>query len=134
MGRALAIVLTYSRRATSSLATYKDERRETLVDPQHPIDKEAPRIVGPPEPQDKMDTIQHAVGKTIDSVEFGRAERHERVHHSEVIVLHFTDGTAFSIAVGSNASNLSGEASGLSPGDFHTDLMVFWGDRPHPAW
>jgi hypothetical protein len=80
-----------------------------------------------------MDTIQHVIGKTIDSVEFGRAERHERVHHSEVIVLHFTDGTALSIAAGSNAWNLSGEDSGLSPGDFHTDLMVFWGERARPS-
>jgi hypothetical protein len=103
------------------------------VDPQHPFDEEAPRIVGPPDPQDKMDTIQHAVGKTIDSVEFGRAERHERVHHSEAVVLHFTDGTALSIAVGSNAWNLSGEDSSLSPGDFHTDLIVFWEKRHRPV-
>ena len=103
------------------------------MDPQHPIDKDAPRIVGPPEPHDKMDTIQHAVGKTVDSVEFGRAERHEGVHHSEVIVLHFIDGTSLSIAVGSNASNLSGEDSGLSPEDFRTDLMVFWGERSRSA-
>jgi hypothetical protein len=109
------------------------ERKETLVDPQYPFDDEAPTLVGPPEPQDKMGTIQHAVGKTIASVEFGRVEPREKVHDTEAIVLHFTDGTALSIEVGSNASNLSGEDSGLSPRDFSTDLMVFWRDRPRPT-
>jgi hypothetical protein len=114
------------------MAVFQD-RRETLMDPQYPFEEEAPRLVGPPEPQDKMGTIQHAVGKTIDSVEFGRVEPREKVHDTEAIVLHFTDGTALSIEVGSNASNLSGEDSGLSPTDFHTDLQVFWRERPRPA-
>ena len=103
------------------------------MDPQHPFDEEAPRIIGLPEPQHKMDTIQHAVGKTIDGVEFGRVEPREKVHDTEALVLHFTDGTALSIEVGSNASNLSGEDSGLSPTDFRTDLMVFWRERPRPV-
>jgi hypothetical protein len=80
-----------------------------------------------------MDTIQHAVGKIIDSVEFGRVQRREGVHDSEAIVLHFTDGAVFSIEAGSNAQNLSWEHGGLSPNDFSTDPMVFWRERTRPA-
>ncbi len=103
------------------------------MDPQHPFREEAPKLVGPPDPQHKMDTIQYAVGKTIAEVEFGRVERRENVHNTEAIVLHFTDGAALSIEVGSNAWNLSGEDSGLSTSDFNTDLMVFWRERVRPG-
>jgi hypothetical protein len=102
------------------------------VDPQHPFEDAFPRLVGPPDPPHKMDTIQHAVGKTIAAVEFGRAEQREGVHDTEAIVLHFTDDTALSIEVGSNAWNVAGQYADLSPDDFSTDLMVFWGDRPAP--
>ena len=85
-----------------------------------------PKLVGPPRPEFKLDDLRQAEGKTIQSVEFGEEASHPDVHESEAIVLHFTDGSALCIRVGSNASNLAIDLAGLSPPDFHTDLMVFW--------
>ncbi len=92
-----------------------------------------PKIVGPPQPELKMDELQKAVGKTISAVEYGVVEGlPEWVHEGEAIVFHFTDGTALSIEVGSNAQNLSAIRSDLKPEDIHTDLMPIWRDRPPP--
>jgi hypothetical protein len=80
-----------------------------------------------------MSTLEQAAGKTISAVEFGKEEGlPEWKHEGEAIVLHFTDGTALSILVGSNAKNLSYEHEGLEPGDIHTDLITLWVDRPPP--
>lgn len=92
-----------------------------------------PEIVGPPMPEHKAQDLEKAVGKTIAAVEFGvESPLPEWRHESEAMVLHFTDGTALSILVGSNAKNLSYDYS-LSPEDVHTDLMPIWVDRPLPG-
>jgi hypothetical protein len=92
-----------------------------------------PRIIGPPQPEFKMRALERAVGKTISAVEFGEEEGlPEWKHEGEAIVLHFTDGTALSILVGSNAKNLSYEYEGLEPGDIHTDLTAHWVERLPP--
>lgn len=63
-----------------------------------------PRIVGPPRPGLKMRELEKAIDKTISAVEFGQQENPPpaSAHEAEAIVLHFTDGTALSITVGSN--------------------------------
>ena len=92
-----------------------------------------PKIVGPPMPEHKAEELSKAVGKTIAAVEYGVVEGLPNwVHEGEAIVLHFTDGTALSIEIGSNAKNLSYEHPGLKPEDVHTDLMPMWRDRPPP--
>ena len=62
------------------------------------------------------------VGKTVASVEVGH-RRHiaARVHESELIVLHFTDGSSLSIDTGSNANHVS-----ATPSEFHVDFMLEW--------
>lgn len=96
-------------------------------------DSKNPRIVGPPNPEFKMRDLEKAVGKTIQAVEFGQVEGlPAHVHEGEAIVLHFTDGTAMSIEVGSNVKNLFYGPGGIQPGDVHTDLMPLWRDRRHP--
>lgn len=86
-----------------------------------------PKFSGPPRPEEvKLPVLQQAEGKTIQSVEFGEVETLPEVHQSEAIILHFTDGSAMAIRVGSNAGNLSGKFQGLKPEDFSTDLMVSW--------
>ncbi len=85
-----------------------------------------PKIVGPPEPKEKLDELKKAEGKTIKAVEFGGEEKNSKSHQSEGIIFHFTDGSSMAIVVGSNTMNLALKFNGLSPEDVHTDLMVFW--------
>jgi hypothetical protein len=53
------------------------------------------------------------------------------MHAAEAVVFHFTDGTALSIEIGSNARDLSA-SRGLTPPDVHTDLRPFWTHRARP--
>lgn len=88
-----------------------------------------PVFIGPARPEEKMGYLAAAIGKTISKIEFGEKQTHPEVHRAEAIVLHFTDGTALSITVGSNAQNLASNFPGLKPKMFSTDLMVFWVQR-----
>ncbi len=89
-----------------------------------------PKIVGPPQPQFKLNTLRQVEGKTIEKVEFGAEQSHPDKHESEAIVLHFTDGSAIAIQVGSNVWNLASDREDLSPSDFSTDLMVMMAPSP----
>ena len=99
-----------------------------------PPKADAPKIVGPPRPDSKIREVEKAIGKTISAVEFGEVEGlPAHVHEGEAIVLHFTDGTAMSIEIGSNVKNLFYGPGGFQPGDIHTALMIFWRDRRPPG-
>jgi hypothetical protein len=82
-------------------------------------------IVGPPRPGFKWGDIQEAVGKSIESIDFGEEKSSPLKHESEAIIFHFTDGTSMSIVIGSNASNLIGSKVSKAS-DVHTDIMIFW--------
>jgi len=85
-----------------------------------------PTISGPPEPQFKLGEAKQAEGKTVQRVDFGSQELPQEVGPSEALVLHFTDGSALALTIGSNASNLAIQHEGLSVSDFCTDMMVQW--------
>ena len=51
-------------------------------------------------------------------------ENIDDVHQSELIVIHFTDGSILSLDTGSNAGNLRCEKH--PPQDFHVDFRVHW--------
>lgn len=85
-----------------------------------------PQFVGPPRPEFKLDKIKQAEGKTIELIEFGEEPVCSDKHQSEGIVVHFTDGSALAIVVGSNATNLSWKFEDLRPEEVHTDLVVVW--------
>jgi hypothetical protein len=53
------------------------------------------------------------------------------MHAAEAVVFHFTDGTALSIEIGSNARDLS-TSRDLTPPQVHTDLRPFWSHRARP--
>jgi hypothetical protein len=94
---------------------------------------ENPKITGPPINEFKAEALNQAVGKTIAAVEYGAVEGYPGwVHEGEAIVLHFTDGTALSIEIGSNVRNLVARHPDLEPEDFHTDLIPMWRDRDRP--
>jgi hypothetical protein len=85
-----------------------------------------PTIVAPSRPP----TI---VGKTVAKVEYGFRSKHDEVHQSEAMILHFTDGSILGIDTGSNALNLSHDHEGLAPKDFHVDLILQWVPAPGTA-
>jgi hypothetical protein len=101
------------------------------MDRQHASSGEHPKIIGPPSPEDKLQTILEAVGKTVAAVEYGEVEDRPGMHAAEAVVFHFTDGTALSIEIGSNARGLSASRD-LTPPDVHTHLRPFWTHRARP--
>jgi hypothetical protein len=64
------------------------------------------------------------VGNTIEGVEYGFRAPIEGVHDSEVLILHFSDGSILGIDTGSNAGNLADDGSGLKAEDFHSSFML----------
>lgn len=88
-----------------------------------------PNFSGPPRPGFKIIDAQRMVGKTIEKVEFGETKFHEDAHQGEAINIYFTDGTALTIIIGSNASNISFDHEKIKPSDIHTDLMIFWAEK-----
>ena len=48
------------------------------------------------------------------------------LHQSEVLIIHFTDGSILGIDTGSNIGNLCSEKPGLQPNEFHVDLNLQW--------
>ena len=70
--------------------------------------------------------IQSIKGKTVEHVEIGFRQPHEGVHQSEVIILHFTDGSILGIDTGSNAKNIADDHKDIQPSDFEVDFMLQW--------
>ena len=64
------------------------------------------------------------VGKTVDKVEFGFRHDIEGVHQSELLIIHFTDGSVMSVDTGCNADNLGDRAHEAQ--DFHVDFHIQW--------
>src|SRR5215210_217269 len=107
------------------------EAEGVWMDSQHVSSGEHPKIIGPPSPENKLQTILEAVGKTVAAVEYGEVESRQGMHAAEAVVFHFSDGTALSIEIGSNARDLSATRE-LTPPDVHTDLRPFWTHRARP--
>ena len=101
------------------------------MDSQHARSGEHSKIIGPPTPEHKLQTILEAVGKTVATVEYGEVESSGGVHEAEGVVFHFTDGTAHSIEIDSNARAFSASRD-LTPPDVHTALMPSWSHRARP--
>jgi len=73
-----------------------------------------------------LEEVKKTEGKTISKIEYGKRESNPKLHESEGLIIHFTDGTSMSILVYSNAQNLASEHKGLKPNDVHTDLNFYW--------
>ena len=101
------------------------------MDSQHARSGEHPNIIGPPTPEHKLQTILEAVGKTVAAVEYGEVQSQRGMHEAEGVVFHFTDGTALSIEIDSNAWALSASRD-LTPPDVHTALLPSWSHRARP--
>ena len=101
------------------------------MDSQHASSGEHPKIIGPPSPEDKLQTILEAVGKTVAAIEYGEVESRRGMHAAEAVVFHFTDGTALAIESGSNARDLSAYLD-LNARYVRTDLKPFCSRRARP--
>ena len=88
-----------------------------------------PKLNKPPSPKSKMSEAQKMVGKQIKKVEFGKEEFCKDCHQCEAINIYFTDGTAMTIRIGSNAGNIATKYSQIKPSEIDTDLMLFWAEK-----
>jgi hypothetical protein len=77
------------------------------MDSQQASSGEHPKIIGPPTPEHKLQTILETVGKTVAAIEYGEVESR------------------------SNARDLS-TTRDLTPPDVHTNLRPFWSHRARP--
>ena len=92
-----------------------------------------PTIVAPPEAHYSITQLPRIVGKTVKSVEYGSRSKLAKLHHSEALILHFTDGSSLGIDTGSNVVNLSHDHEGLDPEELHVDLILQWVPAPDEA-
>ena len=77
-----------------------------------------------PEPNYSISELPAVEGKTIQRVEFGFRKQIEGVHGTEVIILHFTDGTILGIDTGWNVGNLALEYKDIKAEDFHVRFSL----------
>lgn len=89
-----------------------------------------PRITNPPEPHYSVNQAVRMIGKTVERVDVGLREDRPGIHRSEVMLLHFADGSTLGVETGSNARNLSNLFKSMSPQDFHVDLQLQWVPAP----
>jgi hypothetical protein len=92
----------------------------------HEAKKQLPRITRPPQAHFSIVQASLMKGKTIERVESGFRKEIERVHESEALIIHFTDGSIMSLEGGSNVGNLVSDENGLRPEDFHVSFVVHW--------
>jgi hypothetical protein len=76
------------------------------------------------EPSYSISKLPEVAGKTIERVEFGFRKSNPKLHESEAMILHFTDGSILGIETGSNAANVASAHEGLQPIDFHVDFLL----------
>lgn len=88
-----------------------------------------PKFEKPPRPEFKLGEALKMKGKTIENIEFGETKFHKDVHAGEGINIYFTDGTAVSLQIGSNAYNIASDHDKIKPPDIHTDIMLFWAEK-----
>jgi len=89
-----------------------------------------PEIAPPPQAHYSICQLPRIVGKTVARVEYGFQKRRPRIHQSEAMILHFTDGSTLGIHTGSNAGNLAHDHEGLAPDEFHVDFILQWVPSP----
>jgi hypothetical protein len=90
-----------------------------------------PKIIRPAEPHYSICQASRMTGRTVERVEFGFREDIEGVHGSELIIIHFTDGSIMSIDTGSNAGNIADDfgfqgKKELKPEDIHVSFSLQW--------
>lgn len=88
--------------------------------------KSLPQIVRASEPNYSVCQATHMKGKTVERVEFGSRNEIANVHQSEVLTIHFTDGSILGIETHSNVGNLAHEIPGFKGEDVHISFDLHW--------
>jgi hypothetical protein len=89
-----------------------------------------PRIEGRAEANYSINGAAAMVGKTVAKVEYGFRHHIAGVHQSEVLIIHFADGSIMSLDTGCNAGNVLPDRNAES---FHVDFHVHWVPPPETA-
>jgi hypothetical protein len=106
---------------------------ELHLDAEHSLERQEaldrlPRIGTPPLPNYSINSATQMVGKTVARVEVGTRRPSPDRHQSEVVVVHFTDGSVMSLDAGCNAGNF--DCDKHRPHEFHVDFIVQWVPPP----
>jgi len=85
-----------------------------------------PHISSPSYCDKTIDDISQMNGKTITKIEYGFREDRNDEHKSEVIIIHFTDGSIIGIDTILDGIQLLNEKTDLKPEDFRVDFITNW--------
>ncbi len=89
-----------------------------------------PKFTSRLRPGFKHDEFEQLAGKSIKSIEAGGIAGNPECHVREALILHFTDGTACAIDIGSNSGNIASNVEGVRPDMFDADLRITWAPDP----
>lgn len=87
--------------------------------------KHLPQIVRPSDPSYSICDAARMKGKTVERVEFGSRKKVENVQ-SEVLIIHFTDGSIMSIQTRSNFGNLADDIPDLEGHGLDVNFSMHW--------
>jgi hypothetical protein len=89
--------------------------------------KHSPKLAGKQLPNyPTAEAIAKMIGKTVSSVEYGYEEKSKGSHLSEIIILHYTDGSSVAIDTCTNAGHFVSKI--FKPEDFNAGFFVKWID------
>ena len=88
--------------------------------------KYLPQVVRASEPNYSICQATQMKGKTVERVKFGSRNEIADVHQSEVLKIHFTDGSILGIDTHSNVGNLAREVPGFKGEDVHISFDLHW--------
>jgi hypothetical protein len=82
-----------------------------------------PRVEHPAQANYSINGVARSVGKTIAHVEYGSRHAIPNVHQSELVIVHFMDGSIMSLDTGCNVRNVMPDGDAQ---DFHVSFHVHW--------
>lgn len=85
-----------------------------------------PKISQPAQPNYSICEAVRMRGKTVEHVEFGTREQVQDAHRTEVLIIHFTDGSILSLDTHSNVGNLADDIPDLKCEDFDVSFSLNW--------
>lgn len=92
----------------------------------HEAKAHLPVIEAEADPHFSICQAEDMKGKTVERVQYGTRKQTNGLHRSEVLIIHFTDGSILGIDTGSNVGNLASENVAVRPEDFHVDFFLQW--------
>jgi hypothetical protein len=112
---ALKILRTTLEKELKMDAEHSKRRQDAL--------NHVPRVEHPAQANYSINGVAQSVGKTIARVEYGFRHAIPNVHQSELVIVHFTDGSIMSLDTGCNAGNVMPDRNAQ---DFHVSFHVQW--------